>query len=97
NDKRNRYFANGIVAGSMVMIEVPGRRLELGLYCLPRALESFWNCGVQWGWWKNIPYVQSLFCVVRKLQYYYWRIGPDMDFSFSVAVRRFTFVYRRAC
>ncbi|KAJ3216394.1 hypothetical protein HDU67_009529 [Dinochytrium kinnereticum] len=58
------YYVNGLMAGAMVLIEAPGRRLELGMYCLPRALESLWNCGVEWGWWKHIPYGEGLyFCV----------------------------------
>ena len=58
------YYLNGIIAGSMVLIEAPGRRLELGLYCLPRAVESLWNCGVKWGWWKHIPYGEGIyFCL----------------------------------
>ncbi|KAJ1540095.1 hypothetical protein HK405_012003, partial [Cladochytrium tenue] len=40
------YYVNGLVSGAMVLIEAPGRRLELGMYCLPRAIESLWNCGV---------------------------------------------------
>lgn len=39
----------------MVMLEVPGRRLELALYCFPRALESAWNIGVKYGWWPSVP------------------------------------------
>ncbi|KAJ3108994.1 hypothetical protein HK100_003371, partial [Physocladia obscura] len=49
------YYVNGMLCGATVLIEAPGRRLELGLYCLPRALESLWNCGVKWGWWRHIP------------------------------------------
>ena len=50
------YVVNGLVAGSMVLIEVPGRRLELGLYCLPRAVESLWNAYVKAGYVKNYKY-----------------------------------------
>ncbi|KAJ3199207.1 hypothetical protein HDU83_006380 [Entophlyctis luteolus] len=49
------YYVNGLLCGATVLIEAPSRRLELGLYCLPRAAESLWNCGVKWGWWKHIP------------------------------------------
>ncbi|KAJ3210751.1 hypothetical protein HK099_008183 [Clydaea vesicula] len=38
----------------MVLLEAPGRRLELALYCLPRALESLWNCLVKKGVLRNI-------------------------------------------
>jgi hypothetical protein len=49
------YYANGLVAGSMVLLEQPGRRLELGMYCLPRAIESFWNSLVTRGVIRHIP------------------------------------------
>ncbi|KAJ3085350.1 hypothetical protein HDU96_005472 [Phlyctochytrium bullatum] len=58
------YYVNGLLAGAMVLIEAPGRRLELGMYCLPRALESLWNCGVTWGWWHHIPSGEGIyFCL----------------------------------
>ncbi|KAI9324308.1 hypothetical protein BDR26DRAFT_881682 [Obelidium mucronatum] len=60
-DSRWMYYVNGLLSGSMVLIEAPGRRLELGLYCLPRALESFWNCGVKWGWWRDIKNGEGLY------------------------------------
>ncbi|RUO96091.1 hypothetical protein BC936DRAFT_142649, partial [Jimgerdemannia flammicorona] len=50
------YVLAGVVAGVMVLVEAPGRRLELGLYCLPRALESFWRCMVKWGYARNVPH-----------------------------------------
>lgn len=56
-----RYFVNGGLAGLTVLIEIPARRLELALYCLPRAIESFWRCGVKWGRWKYLPYVFVVF------------------------------------
>ena len=43
------YVVNGLMAGTTVLIDVRSRRLELALYCLPRALESFYRCGVEWG------------------------------------------------
>lgn len=54
-DKKWMYYVNGLLAGSMVLLEAPGRRLELALYCAPRAVESFWNCGVKAKWWRSIP------------------------------------------
>ncbi|KAG5462133.1 MAG: hypothetical protein BJ554DRAFT_5571, partial [Olpidium bornovanus] len=48
------YFVNGILAGLAVLIEPRKKRLELGLYCLPRALESAWKCGIEWGWLRNV-------------------------------------------
>jgi hypothetical protein len=47
------YYVNGLLAGSMVLLEQPGRRLELGMYCLPRAIESLWNSFVQRGYVRN--------------------------------------------
>jgi len=52
-DKPSRFFLSGFLAGSAVFIEVPGRRLELALYCLPRAVEAAWNCAVKWGYWDH--------------------------------------------
>ncbi|KAJ3013696.1 UNVERIFIED_CONTAM: hypothetical protein HDU68_000581 [Siphonaria sp. JEL0065] len=60
-DRQWMYYVNGLLSGSMVLIESPGRRLELGLYCLPRALESLWNCGVKWGWWRDIAHGEGIY------------------------------------
>lgn len=49
------YAINGLSAGAMTFIETPGRQLELGLYCLPRALESLWKTMSKNGYVKNIP------------------------------------------
>ncbi|KAI8990908.1 hypothetical protein BDF20DRAFT_841447 [Mycotypha africana] len=49
------YAATGTVAGSMVFIEAAGRQLELGLYCLPRALETLWKTLLKNGKVKRIP------------------------------------------
>ncbi|RKP26232.1 hypothetical protein SYNPS1DRAFT_14468 [Syncephalis pseudoplumigaleata] len=62
--KRERiwfYYLNGILSGLCAIIDAPGRRIELGMYCLPRALESFWKCGVQWGWWRNIKNAEVVY------------------------------------
>ncbi|KAJ3408574.1 hypothetical protein HDU80_005291 [Chytriomyces hyalinus] len=59
------YWVNGMLSGATVLLEAPGRRLELGLYCLPRALESFWKCGVKWGWWRDIHNGEGIyFCLM---------------------------------
>lgn len=50
------YVLNGVIAGSMTFIEVPGRQLEIGLYCLTRAIESFWKTALKNGYVKNIPH-----------------------------------------
>lgn len=46
---------------SCVLLEAPGRRLELALYCLPRAVECFWNAGVDKKIWKNIKYGEGIY------------------------------------
>ena len=37
------YYLNGVLSGSMVLIEVKQRRMELAMYVLPRAIETVWN------------------------------------------------------
>ncbi|KAI8603337.1 hypothetical protein EDD21DRAFT_369367 [Dissophora ornata] len=57
------YLLNGIVAGFAVLIEAPGRQMELALYCLPRALETTWKLMMKRGLVKNIPNGDiALFC-----------------------------------
>ncbi|KAF9198165.1 hypothetical protein BGZ49_001103 [Haplosporangium sp. Z 27] len=50
------YLINGIIAGFAVLIEAPGRQMELALYCLPRALETSWNLLLNRGLVRNIPH-----------------------------------------
>lgn len=38
------YMVNGLCSGAWSLLEPPYRRLELAMYCLPRALEAFWKC-----------------------------------------------------
>ncbi|KAI8804161.1 hypothetical protein BJ742DRAFT_682363 [Cladochytrium replicatum] len=72
------YIVNGIFAGAWVMVENPGRRLELGLYCLPRAIQSLWNCWVQWGWVKNIPGGEALyFCLSMGMLMHFYQNDPE--------------------
>lgn len=54
-DERWMYYVNGLLAGAMVLIEQPGRRLELGMYCLPRAIESLWNSWLAEGYVRPVP------------------------------------------
>ncbi|KAG0294231.1 hypothetical protein BGZ96_001534 [Linnemannia gamsii] len=57
------YLLNGIIAGLAVLIEAPGRQMELALYCLPRALETTWNLMLKRGVVRNIPNGDiALFC-----------------------------------
>ncbi|KAF9430590.1 hypothetical protein BGZ94_005924 [Podila epigama] len=48
------YLLNGIVSGFAVLIEAPGRQMELALYCLPRALETTWKLALKRGLVRNI-------------------------------------------
>lgn len=50
------HTVNGILAGCMVLIEQPGRRLELGMYVLPRALESLFLAK-----WEGIRYGETIY------------------------------------
>jgi hypothetical protein len=50
----SHYLINGFCSGLCAVIDAPSRRLELGMYCMPRALESFFRCGVEWGWWSKV-------------------------------------------
>lgn len=44
-----------MASGACVLLESPGRRLELALYVLPRAIESAWNVAVENGKVRSIP------------------------------------------
>ncbi|KAG9325873.1 hypothetical protein KVV02_006867 [Mortierella alpina] len=48
------YLFNGMLSGLAVLIEAPGRQMELALYCLPRALETSWNMLLKRGIVRNI-------------------------------------------
>lgn len=61
SDKTWFYRVNGIVSGSMLFLESPSKRVEIALYCFPRAIESFWNDGVRRGWFKNIKNGEILY------------------------------------
>ncbi|KAI9146587.1 hypothetical protein BKA69DRAFT_1024262 [Paraphysoderma sedebokerense] len=62
-DKLPIYFINGMLSGLCVLIEPPGRRLELGLYVMPRALESAYKCLVQYRYIPS-PFGEPLyFCL----------------------------------
>ncbi|KAG0330207.1 hypothetical protein BGZ99_007068 [Dissophora globulifera] len=49
------YLLNGIISGLAVLIEAPGRQMELALYCLPRALETGWKLMLKRGLVRNVP------------------------------------------
>jgi hypothetical protein len=48
----------GLVAGSSVILEKTGRRIELALFVLSHALRSMARTGVMRGWWPRIPYFE---------------------------------------
>ncbi|KAF9931984.1 hypothetical protein FBU30_009163 [Linnemannia zychae] len=50
------YILNGLIAGTAVLIEAPGRQMELALYCLPRALETSWKLLMKRGLVRNIKH-----------------------------------------
>ncbi|KAI8061122.1 hypothetical protein BC940DRAFT_137480 [Gongronella butleri] len=54
------YLSPGLVGGAMVMFEAQGRQLELGLYCLTRAMEGWWRTMVKNGHVKNVPHGDTL-------------------------------------
>ncbi|KAI9316257.1 hypothetical protein BX666DRAFT_220498 [Dichotomocladium elegans] len=49
------YLIPGLIGGLQTIFEVRSRQLELGLYCLPRAMESWWKLLVKTGYARNIP------------------------------------------
>jgi hypothetical protein len=77
-DRPWQYYMTGILSGLMVLLEVPGRRLELAMYCLPRAIESFWNCGVKWNWWNHLPGGEGIyFCISTGLLMCLYQDDPE--------------------
>ncbi|ORZ14648.1 hypothetical protein BCR42DRAFT_55981 [Absidia repens] len=50
------YYLPGMMGGAMVLLEAPGRQLELGLYCFTRAMESWWRTMVKRGHFNNLPH-----------------------------------------
>jgi hypothetical protein len=55
---------NGFLSGSSVLLETKGRRIELALYCLPRALESLWNLAVLKGYCRRIPFGEVMLFMI---------------------------------
>ncbi|KAI8902728.1 hypothetical protein BC833DRAFT_654540 [Globomyces pollinis-pini] len=60
-DENWMYYVNGLISGAMVLIEQPGRRLELGMYCLPRAIECLWNSLSVKGYVPLIPAGEAIY------------------------------------
>ncbi|KAH7052685.1 hypothetical protein BKA57DRAFT_533865 [Linnemannia elongata] len=80
--KRERtymYFLNGVVAGFAVLIEAPGRQVELGLYCLPRALDTAWHLMLKRGLVRNVPNAEmALFCASMGLMMTIYQNDPSV-------------------
>lgn len=81
NLKNGPYIPSRIglsLGGLGTLIEAKGRRMELALYCLPRALESAWKDLVLHGWVKNIPNAEvALFCVATSIITAVFKRQPD--------------------
>ncbi|TPX32943.1 hypothetical protein SeMB42_g07554 [Synchytrium endobioticum] len=72
------YVVNGLMAGTTVLLEARSRRLELAMYCLPRALESFYRCGVEWGWWRYLLGGERLyFCLSTGILMLLYQHDPE--------------------
>ena len=72
------YFVNGICSGLCVLIEAPGRRLELAMYCLPRALESAWRSLERLGWWRSRAWGElTYFCLAMGVLMGLYQNDPD--------------------
>lgn len=54
-DARGVFVLNGFLAGAWCLCEAKARRMELALYCLPRALGSAANILVDHGWLPEVP------------------------------------------
>ncbi|KAF9321998.1 hypothetical protein BGZ91_004428 [Linnemannia elongata] len=80
--KRERtymYFLNGVIAGFAVLIEAPGRQVELGLYCLPRALDTAWHLMLKRGLVRNVPNAEmALFCASMGLMMTIYQNDPSV-------------------
>lgn len=75
----DRYFLNGVIAGFTVLIEAPGRQVELGLYCLPRALDTAWHLMLKRGLVRNIPNAEmALFCASMGLMMTIYQNDPSV-------------------
>ncbi|KAG0350365.1 hypothetical protein BG005_010108 [Podila minutissima] len=57
------YIFGGLMAGPSVLLEAPGRQMELALYIGLRAIETSWNLMLKHGYAKNIANGEiALFC-----------------------------------
>ncbi|KAF9145735.1 hypothetical protein BGX30_007047 [Mortierella sp. GBA39] len=73
------YFLNGVIAGFAVLIEAPGRQIELGLYCLPRALDTAWHLMLKRGLVRNVPNAEmALFCASMGLMMTIYQNDPSV-------------------
>jgi hypothetical protein len=54
------WLAVGVSAGSAVLLEQPNRRIELAIYCMSPALQSFYKCMRKWGYIGKIHHIELL-------------------------------------
>lgn len=57
---RGIFWLTGSLTSLALLAEDERRRTELGLYCLPKALEAFWGVGKKRGILKEIPHGEKL-------------------------------------
>ena len=61
-DHRYLYFLYGLFSGTSILLETPGRQLELALYTLPKAVECLVRLGMGKGWRLAVPYAEAWMC-----------------------------------
>ncbi|KAI8866787.1 hypothetical protein GQ42DRAFT_105921, partial [Ramicandelaber brevisporus] len=49
------YLLNGVAGGAAIFIEPAGRRVELTMFTVLRAVDILWDLGKRWRWWNPIP------------------------------------------
>ncbi|KAJ2716100.1 hypothetical protein H4R19_000835 [Coemansia spiralis] len=63
-DSSINYFFSGALGALAILIDRPGRRTELAMYCFLRAFEATWALGIKRGVWHNIRHGEvALFSV----------------------------------
>ncbi|RKP11724.1 hypothetical protein BJ684DRAFT_12547 [Piptocephalis cylindrospora] len=85
------YRINGILSGCCALIDPPGRRLELAMYCLPRALESLWKCWERDGWVRGVRHGEvAYFSVAMGFLMWLYQCQPEsIDDSYRGVMTRF--------
>eukprot|EP00897_Mesotaenium_endlicherianum_P006990 jgi/Mesen1/6319/ME000326S05458 len=77
-DHKLTYWLAGALAGLSALLEKPGRRSELALYTLPRAVDSLWYILINKHLLPDIKYTEvGLFCACMGGLMYYHDNEPD--------------------